>query len=52
MLLESIFGSGWILFCHDKKIIDSEGDNYDIKANFANTKDMQFMNLVSIKSVG
>ena len=42
VLLESIFRLGWTLFGHDEKIIDSEGDNYDMKANFANTKDMHF----------
>ena len=52
VLLESMFGSGWTLYGYDKNIIDSDGDNYDVKANFVNTKDMQFMNLVSMESVG
>ena len=52
VLLESMFGSGWTLFGYDQKIIDSDGDNYYVKANFVNTKDQQFINLVSMESVG
>ena len=52
VLLKSMFGSGWTMFGYDEKVIDSEGDNYDVKANNVNTKDMQFMNLVSMESVG
>ena len=52
VLLKSMFGSGWTMFGYGEKVIDSEGDNYDVKANNVNTKDMQFMNLVSMESVG
>ena len=52
VLLESIFGSGWTLFGQYKKIIDSEGDNYDMKVYFANNKDMHFIKFFSIESVG
>ena len=34
VLLKCLFGSGWTMFGYDEKVIDSEGDNYDVKANY------------------
>ena len=53
VLLRSRFGSGWTLLGFNDEVIDSDGDTLDqSKVNFVNTKDIQFLDLVSMESVG
>ena len=53
VLLKSRFGSGWTLYGYDNEVIESVGDVLDrSKVNFVNTKDIQFMDLISSESIG
>ena len=53
VLLKSRFGSGWTLYGYDNEVIESVGDALDrSKVNFVNTKDIQFLDLISSESIG
>ena len=47
------FRTGWTLYEYNDKLISSEGDSVDkSKANFVNTKYIQFLAQISFDSVG
>ena len=53
VLLKSRFGSGWTLCGYDGDVIETDGDAIDrSQVNFVNTKDMQFLDLISMESIG